>query len=126
MVARVDPSVKVAKAAEFLGMAEVALARNCFDSAVSLAVSAGINASDALCLHVLGRYSRVEGHEDAVVLVGRTGVIGRNVATSLRRLLSVKNKAQYSNSRCSVREAEEAFKRSARILNAVRRILDAT
>ena len=126
MVSKADPSLKVAKATEFLKIAEVALADGCYDCAVSLAVSAGVNAADALCLHVLGRYSKTQGHEDAVVLVGKAGVTGRTAAAPFRRLLSVKNKAQYSNSRCSAQEAADAVKRAARILDLIRRAVDAT
>jgi transcriptional regulator GlxA family with amidase domain len=88
MASKADPTVKVAKATEFLEMAEVALADGCYDCAASLAVSAGVNAVDGLCLHVIGRYSKVQGHEDAVVLVSKAGVTGRTTATQFRRLLS--------------------------------------
>lgn len=126
MVSKADPTVKVAKATEFQKMAEVALTGGCYDCAASLAVSAGVNAIDALCLHVFGRYSKAQGHEDAVVLVSKAGVTGRTAATPFRRLLSIKNKSQYLNARCSAQEATEAVKRASRILDLIRRALDET
>jgi hypothetical protein len=126
MPSRIDPSLKMAKAAEFLEVADVALAGDCYDSAVSLSASAAINAADALCLHSFGRYSTSQGHDDAVVFVGRAGVIGRSVATQLSRILAVKNKAQYANARCSPREAADAVKRATRIVDLVQRTIVAT
>jgi hypothetical protein len=63
--------------------------------AASLAVLAGIAASDAACCKALGRRARAQDHREAAVLVAQVEPGGKQAATSLGRLLSLKDEAQY-------------------------------
>jgi hypothetical protein len=63
--------------------------------ATSLAVLAGIAASDAACCKALGRRARGQDHREAAALVAQVEPGGRDAAKSLGRLLSLKDEAQY-------------------------------
>ena len=63
--------------------------------AASLAVLAGIAASDAACCAALGRRSRSQDHHDADALLGDIAPTGSEAANQLRRLLNLKDTAQY-------------------------------
>jgi hypothetical protein len=63
--------------------------------AASLAVLAGIAASDASCCAALGRRSRSQDHRDAEGLLGQLAPGGSDAANQLRRLLDLKDSAQY-------------------------------
>lgn len=63
--------------------------------AASLAVLAGIAATDAACCRALGRRSRGSNHHDAEALVAEITPGGTQAATSLRRLIDLKDTAQY-------------------------------
>lgn len=64
-------------------------------AAATLAVLAGIAASDAACCAALGRRSRGQDHQQATKLVGQVEPGGPQAANALRRLLSLKDEAQY-------------------------------
>ena len=63
--------------------------------AASLAVLAGIAAADAACCVALGRRSRGSDHHDAEALVAEIAPGGKLAATWLRRLIDLKDTAQY-------------------------------
>lgn len=63
--------------------------------AASLAVLAGIAAADAACCVALGRRSRGSDHHDAEALVAEIAPGGTQAATWLRRLIDLKDTAQY-------------------------------
>lgn len=63
--------------------------------AASLAVLAGIAASDAACCAVLGRRSRTQDHHDAERLLSQIASGGSDAARHLKRLLDLKDSAQY-------------------------------
>lgn len=63
--------------------------------AASLAVLAGIAASDAACCKALGRRARGQDHREAAALLAQVEPGGTQAATSLSRLLSLKDDAQY-------------------------------
>jgi hypothetical protein len=63
--------------------------------AASLAVLAGIAASDAACCKALGRRARGQDHREVAALLARVEPGGRQAAMSLSRLLSLKDDAQY-------------------------------
>ncbi|WP_141711441.1 hypothetical protein [Jiangella alba] len=63
--------------------------------ASSLAVLAGIAASDAVCCVVLGRRSRGQDHRQATELLKGVTEVGDAMARDLSRLLSVKDDAHY-------------------------------
>jgi hypothetical protein len=64
-------------------------------ASASLAVLAGFAASDAACCAALGRRARGRDHQEAAMLVGKIEPGGKKAATSLRRLLGLKDEAQY-------------------------------
>ena len=64
-------------------------------AAASLAVLAGIAASDAACCKALGRRPRGQDHRDAGRLVAQIAPGGRLAARSLQRLLDLKDEAHY-------------------------------
>lgn len=79
----------------------------------SLAVLAGIAASDAACCIALGRRSRGESHHDAVQVL-REIQGGDSAAEALRRLIGLKDSAQYGlqflskgNRKVALRQAEK-------------------
>ena len=63
--------------------------------AASLAVLAGIAASDAACCAALGRRSRSQDHHDAERLLAEIASGGQPAANRLKRLLDLKDNAQY-------------------------------
>ncbi|MBA2348982.1 MAG: hypothetical protein H0V81_11875 [Solirubrobacterales bacterium] len=63
--------------------------------AAGLAVLAGIAASDAVCCAALGRRSRGDNHKDAVKILGSISEEAKLAATSLRRLIDIKDQAHY-------------------------------
>lgn len=63
--------------------------------AASLAVLAGIAASDAACCKALGYRARGQDHREAATLIARIDPDGKRIATSLSRLLSLKDEAHY-------------------------------
>jgi hypothetical protein len=64
-------------------------------ASAALAVLAGIAASDAACCAALGRRARGQDHREAATLVGKVEPGGKKAATSLRRLLGLKDEAHY-------------------------------
>jgi hypothetical protein len=63
--------------------------------AASLAVLAGIAASDAACCIALGVRARGQDHREAAVLLAKVEPDGKKAAASLGRLLSLKDEAHY-------------------------------
>jgi len=117
-------AIKLAKAAEYLLMAEFALEGECFDAATSLAVSCAINSGDALCLAQIGAPSSSQDHNAAAKLLRKHGY--DQASSLLGRLMGVKNKAQYSTMRCTRTDAETAVKRAERMLTTTRAIVNVT
>ncbi len=109
---------KIRKASEFLLVAEMALEMDAYDAAASLAVSAAINASDALLLHRSCVLPQAEDHRRAVTLLRQYGFV--QASTQLSRILGVKNKAQYQVQSCTLKEAADAIQRTGRLLESVR------
>lgn len=109
-------TAKLAKAKDFHLMAMIAQDGELWDAAVSLAVSAAVNASDAICVVSLGDYPRGRDHGEAVNVLRKAGF--DRAASSLGKVLAVKDKAQYSGSRCSRSDGENAVKRAERLITA--------
>jgi len=61
----------------------------------SVAVLAGIAASDAACCKALGRRSRGQDHHQAEDLLAQVEPGGKQASNWLRRLLNLKDEAQY-------------------------------
>jgi hypothetical protein len=96
-----DPAVlagRLAKARQFAAAANDVLAlaeeaQEVADAFVTLAVHAGIAASDVICCVRLGRYARSERHDGAISLLGSAH---EDAAKSLSVLLRMKTVAGYS------------------------------
>lgn len=95
MSALSDARAHLRKAREFLDAAELNLDRNLHNAATSSAVTSGINAKDAICLALTGKTAKSENHTDAVVELRAAGPATKSLATTLGRLLKLKNKSQY-------------------------------
>ncbi|MGC2373516.1 MAG: hypothetical protein WA484_06555 [Solirubrobacteraceae bacterium] len=80
--------------------------------AASLAVLAGIAAADAACCARLGRRSRSQDHHDAERLLTEVVPGGRDAAKELRRLLDLKDTAQYGVMHVSTTELPAALRRA--------------
>ena len=91
--------IRLEHARKFLDVAELVTGEGgdveYASAAAALAVLAGIAASDAACCAALGRRSRGDDHRQAVGLVEQVAPGGTRAASSLRRLLSLKDEAQY-------------------------------
>lgn len=63
--------------------------------AASLAVLAGIAASDAACFAALGRRSRSQNHRDASTLLSQIEPDGKKAAQAFARLIDLEDTAHY-------------------------------
>lgn len=96
MTARTDANARLEDARMFLEAAETIDTLNAAESyadvIATLAVHAGIAASDAFCLLTLSQHSKSENHADAINVLKKGG--GDSV--TLGRLLREKSKAGYN------------------------------
>jgi len=96
---KADARTRLAHARKFFEVAElVATERDVPESAsvaASMAVLAGIAASDAACCASLGRRSRGQDHRQAAELLAQVSPGGGEASKTLSRLLDLKDTAQY-------------------------------
>lgn len=92
--------------------------------AASLAVLAGIAASDAACCSALGRRSRGDDHHDAEGLLATVLPDGREASAALRRLIELKDKAQYGIIHVSKADLKTALKQAERMIAFANDVLD--
>lgn len=111
---------KLQKAREFLDMADVSLAGPYYNAAVSLAVSAAVNAADVILFIATGDGSHEDDHGAAARALRAAGY--DRASSHLSRALSAKSKAQYSARLCGDLEATSAFKHADRLLDQARRM----
>ena len=92
-------ATRLAHARKFLEVASIAATEEDVPEsasvAASLAVLAGIAAADAACCSALGQRSRGQDHHEAEALVSQIVPDGAKAAQALRRLLDLKDAAQY-------------------------------
>jgi len=91
--------------------------------AASLAVLAGIAATDAACCAALGRRARGQNHDEALALVETIVPAGRAMARDLRRLLAVKDDAQYGVLVVSMERARSAVVWARRLVTAAQDVV---
>jgi hypothetical protein len=114
---RPQAATRLAHAQKFFDAAEL-IATDVSDDeanasvAASLAVLAGIAACDAACCARLGRRSRSQDHHDAERLLAEIVPKGRDAAKDLRRLLDLKDAAQYGVIHVSATELRSALRRA--------------
>ncbi len=92
--------------------------------AASLSVLAGIAASDAACCSALGRRSRGDDHHDAEGLLTTILPDGQEASLALRRLIELKDKAQYGIIHVSRTDLRTALKQAERLVVFARDVLD--
>lgn len=118
------------KAAEsHLEVAQLVLADTGSDQyasvAGSLAVLAGIAASDAITCRRLGVINRGQNHQEATSLVEQAIPDGQQVATTLRRLLALKDASNYGVAPLSVPKAQNAVRWARLLVERAQRELEA-
>jgi uncharacterized protein (UPF0332 family) len=116
MTALADARAHLTKAREFLEAAELTNDLDLFNAAASNAVTSGINSKDAICLALTGRTRKADNHAEAVGELKAAGPAGRDVATTLSRLLKLKTKSQYQSVSTSATEATKSIEWAARML----------
>lgn len=82
---RVEATAHKVKAQEFLEAAQAALGAGWNNAAASNAVTAGINAKDAMCLALTGRTAAADDHRNAVSELHALGSIAREASVALDR-----------------------------------------
>ena len=91
--------------------------------ATSLAVLAGIAASDASCCAALGRRSRSQDHHDAVDLLAEVRPGGADASQDLRRLLSLKDDAAYGVIHVGAGDQRAALRRARSLVGFAEQIV---
>ncbi|WP_448058976.1 hypothetical protein [Cellulomonas hominis] len=125
-MAREEVGVRAEAARKFLEVAEMVHA-DPTDSGYpqvtgSLAVLAGIAASDAVCGHVLGQRAQGQDHGQAVDVLGSFRE-GGPLATTLGRLLAQKSNVQYGTSYLTHARAASMLEQARRMVRGMDQIL---
>lgn len=102
------------KAQEYADAAASEIEAERFIAATSLAIHAGINASDAVCGARLGERAAGDSHDQVLALLRTAGKDGVDVEKELRRLLPLKTKAEYEPDDVAVGVATKAVERAQR------------
>ncbi|MCC5952258.1 MAG: DNA-binding protein [Acidimicrobiia bacterium] len=120
---------RLAQAEAFLDAAELVVDDDSDVStpsvAASLAVLAGIAASDAACCARLGVRARGQSHTEAAALLGTVEPGGAGMAKDLQRLLNRKDDSQYGLVFVSAGEASRMVGWAKRLLGHARRAVEA-
>lgn len=113
---------RLAKCQQFLDLAELAEDEPYSDAMISLCVTAGVNASDAV-LAANGRFEQSRRNHDRAPAELRE--IGQDLmASTLSRLLRLKSKAQYSPKPCTAEEARSALHGARKLLELAKNECD--
>lgn len=111
------------KARQFLDAAELTLDADLYDAAASSAVSAGINAKDAICLRLVGKTTKGEDHKRAVGELARAGQIGKELESTFSRLLGLKTTAQYQAKAVARGDAVKAVEWATRMVDTAGQVV---
>jgi len=90
----------------------------------SLAVLAGVAASDAVCCAALGRRPRGQDQRQAVALLSQVVDIGQPMARDLTRLLSLKDDAHYGVLQVSGQRLTAALRQARHLVGAAEDFLE--
>lgn len=129
---RGDARVRLRHAESFLLVADLVLAQpddpllTLTSVAGSLAVLAGVAASDAACCAALKQLARGQDHEEAIALVKSVSPGGEQMARDLGRLLALKDSAQYGVLVVPTDRAESAVAWARRLVETARQVLTVT
>lgn len=119
-----EATAHLAKAEEFLTAAEFELDGQLFNAATSSAVLCGINSKDAICLKLTGKTDKGDDHGRAVAELNAAGQSGAAVASTLQRLLALKNKSQYRAKSVVEKEATSAVGWARRMHAAAKAVVE--
>ena len=114
-VSPADARAYLVKASAWLEAAEENLRARRWDVAAGSAVTAGVNASDAITGSLLGQRAGGE-HSEALDLLTRAGEDGRTAARQLSQLLAFKAPAQYDPAPLSEKDAVKAVELGRRLV----------
>jgi len=107
------------KSSECFRAAKESFSRGDWNAAAICAIHSCIAASDAVCIYFLGKRHSSQNHGDAVVLLGtiQSAAEGaKNNANRLRKILAIKNMAEYEERLMRRSEAEILMKDTERFL----------
>ncbi|MBT8240728.1 MAG: hypothetical protein KJN63_05830 [Acidimicrobiia bacterium] len=110
------------KAREFAEAAASELASERYIAATSLAIHAAINAADTVCGARVGQRAAGGDHDQVRALLKQAGSDGSNVEKDLRRLLSLKTKAEYEPDDVARGVATTAVERGQRCVTTARAV----
>jgi hypothetical protein len=113
-VSPADSQAYLAKASSWLEAAGDSLGAGRWDVAAGSAVTAGINACDAISGSLLGRRAGGD-HTEALTLLEGAGSEGRAASRQLAQLLRYKKPAQYDPAPMSERDARKAVELARRL-----------
>jgi hypothetical protein len=121
-VSPADARAYLAKASAWLEAAEESLQARRWDVGGGSAVTAGINACDALTGALVGQRAGGE-HNEAVDLLTEAGDDGRTAARQLSQLLRVKTPAQYDPAPLPEVDAVKAVELARRLVDRATQVL---
>lgn len=120
---RAEAVAHLEKAREFLDAARAALTARWHNASASNAVTAGINAKDALCYALAGRSAAADDHRSAVAELRALGPPAKEAVNAMDRLLGMKDRAQYDRHSVTAVEAQAAVRRAETLVQAATRVL---
>ena len=91
--------------------------------AAALAVLAGIAAADAACCAALQERSRGEDHHEAEALLKQITPGGSDAAKDLRRLINLKDQAQYGFFNVSGADVKKALRAAGKVVSFADEVL---
>jgi hypothetical protein len=92
--------------------------------AAGLAVLAGVAGSDAICASRLGRIHRGDDHRAAAALLREATADGAKLATSLLRLIDIKDEAHYGLVIVPSQKARNAVRSARHLVQRAREELE--
>jgi hypothetical protein len=91
--------------------------------AASVAVLAGIAASDAACCKELGRRSRSDSHHDAESLLTQITPDGSRAASDLRQLIALKDTAHYGFINVTAAQLKRSLRQARKLVEFAEDVL---
>lgn len=91
--------------------------------AASVAVLAGIAASDAACCQELGRRARSDDHHDAEALLETIAPGGKRAASELRQLIDLKDAAHYGFISVTASQLKRALRQAHHLVEFAEKVV---
>lgn len=91
--------------------------------AASVAILAGIAASDAACCQELGRRSRSDDHHDAEALLEQITPGGKQAASQLRQLINIKDAAHYGFINVTAPQLKRSLRQARHLVEFAEQVL---